>query len=46
MKRYYITEEILQAILQYLENRPHKEVAQAIVVLNHLPEVKENADTQ
>lgn len=39
MKHYKISEQDLLAILEYLSERPYKEVAGAIMALKNLPEV-------
>lgn len=39
-----ISEEILRGIIEYLDHRPHKEVAHAIRLLNVLPEAPSTSD--
>ncbi len=41
MKAYIITEELRKGLLDYLMDKPYKEVAQGIAMLNQLPEHKE-----
>jgi len=38
MKQFLITEQQLQLFLDYLSQRPHKEVEAGIVMLKNLPE--------
>ena len=44
MKKFIITEEVVQGLLAYLQERPFKEVAQGIQTLINLPEYKEKKD--
>ena len=43
MKKFQITQEQVNAILNYLAERPFKEVAAGIQMLNSLPEAQEEA---
>jgi len=44
MKKFIITEEVVKGLLNYLQERPFKEVAQGIQTLINLPEHKEKEE--
>jgi len=46
MKQYLVSDDIIKAMARYLQDRPYKEVAQLISLLDSCPEVKikENAE--